>query len=58
MLVRVFAISGCGTVKGWFSKKKPEQPPDVLAKEGIKDLKKKKYDNAIETFEKSGPIPL
>jgi outer membrane protein assembly factor BamD len=50
-LVLVFGLSGCGTVKGWFSKKKPDQPPDVLAQEGIKDLKKKKYDDAIETFE-------
>jgi len=51
-LVLVFAISGCSTVKGWFSSKKPDRPPDVLAEEGIKELKKKKYDNAIETFEK------
>jgi outer membrane protein assembly factor BamD len=51
-LVLVFAISGCGTVKGWFSKNKPDAPPEVLAEEGIKNLKKKKYDDAIETFEK------
>ena len=51
-LVLVFALSGCGTVKGWFGKKKPDQPPEVLAEEGIKELQKKKYDNAIETFEK------
>ncbi|MFZ5447148.1 MAG: outer membrane protein assembly factor BamD [Thermodesulfobacteriota bacterium] len=51
-MVLVFALSGCGTVKGWFSKKKPDQPPEVLAEEGIKNLKKKKYDDAIETFEK------
>jgi outer membrane protein assembly factor BamD len=50
-LVLVFAISGCG-IKGWFSKKKPDAPPEVLAEEGIKNLKKKKYDDAIETFEK------
>lgn len=44
---------GCSTVKGWFGKKKTsDQPPDVLAEEGIKDLKKKKYEDAIETFEK------
>jgi outer membrane protein assembly factor BamD len=48
----VFAISGCSTVKGWFSSKKPDMPPDVLAQEGINDLKKKKYQDAIETFEK------
>jgi outer membrane protein assembly factor BamD len=51
LLVMVAFISNCSTVKGWFSKKKPDQPPDVLAQEGIKDLKKKNYDDAIETFE-------
>ena len=46
-------IFGCSTVKGWFGdKKKSDKPPDVLAQEGIKDLKKKNYDDAIETFEK------
>jgi outer membrane protein assembly factor BamD len=45
-------IGGCGTVKGWFKSKKPEKPPDVMAQEGITQLKKKKYDDAIETFEK------
>ena len=53
MLVMVAFISNCSTVKGWFGKgDKPDKPPDVLAQEGIKDLKKKKYDDAIETFEK------
>jgi outer membrane protein assembly factor BamD len=52
-LVLVFAFSGCSTVKGWFGKKdKADKPPDVLAQEGIKDLKKKNYDDAIETFGK------
>ncbi|MGB8992169.1 MAG: outer membrane protein assembly factor BamD [Desulfobaccales bacterium] len=53
-LLLVFALSGCGTVKGWiFGKKKPEdKPPDVLAQEGLKDLKKKNYIDAVETFEK------
>jgi outer membrane protein assembly factor BamD len=45
-------VTGCSTVKGWFSKKGPDKPPDVMAKEGITHLKKKKYDDAIETFEK------
>ena len=45
-------LSGCSTVKGWFSSKKPEKPPDIMAKEGITQLKKKNYDDAIETFEK------
>jgi outer membrane protein assembly factor BamD len=51
-LVLVFVISGCSTVKGWFSSKGPDKPPDVLAQEGLNDLKKKKYQEAIETFEK------
>jgi len=52
-LILVFTFSGCSTVKGWFGKKeKSDQPPEVLAEEGIKNLKKKKYDDAIETFEK------
>lgn len=53
-LVLAFAISAsnCGTVKGWFSKKKPEQPPEVMAQEGIQQLRKKKYEDAVETFEK------
>ncbi len=45
-------VSGCSTVKGWFSKKGPDKPPDVMATEGINQLKKKKYDDAIDTFEK------
>jgi outer membrane protein assembly factor BamD len=49
----VFAFSGCSTVKGWFGKKEAsDKPPEVLAEEGISNLKKKKYDDAIETFEK------
>jgi outer membrane protein assembly factor BamD len=51
-LLLVFMLSGCSTVKGWFASKKPDLPPDVLAQEGIKELKKKKYVDAIETFEK------
>jgi outer membrane protein assembly factor BamD len=53
MLVMVTFISNCSSVKGWFGKgDKSDKPPEVLAEEGIKDLKKKKYDDAIETFEK------
>jgi outer membrane protein assembly factor BamD len=53
MLVMVAFISNCSTFKGWFGKKdKGDQPPEVLAEEGIKNLQKKKYDDAIETFEK------
>ena len=51
-LVMLSFICGCSTIKGWFSKKPKDQPPDVLAEQGIKDLKKKKYEDAIETFEK------
>ncbi len=53
MLVMVTFISNCSTVKSWFGKgDKSDKPPEVLAQEGIKDLKKKKYDDAIQTFEK------
>ncbi len=52
LLVTVAFISNCSTVKGWFGKKSTEKPPDIMADEGIKQLKKKNYDEAIETFEK------
>jgi outer membrane protein assembly factor BamD len=52
VLALTASLSSCSTVKGWFSSKKPEKPPDVMAKEGIKQLKKKDYDDAIETFQK------
>ncbi len=47
-------MCGCSTVKGWFGGKKQNEgkPPDVLAEQGIRDLKKKNYDDAIDTFEK------
>ncbi len=48
----VLLLCGCGTMKGWFAKKKTDKPPDVMAEEGIKQLKKKNYEDAIETFEK------
>ena len=48
LLVLVAFTSHCGL----FKSKKPEKPPEVMAEEGIKQLKKKKYDDAIETFEK------
>ena len=52
-LVFLTFTTGCSTVKGWFSKDKTDdRPPEVLAEKGIKDLKKKSYDDAIETFEK------
>jgi outer membrane protein assembly factor BamD len=47
------SLAGCATVKGWFGKdKKPDKPPEVMAEEGIKQLKKKKYEDAVETFER------
>jgi outer membrane protein assembly factor BamD len=49
-LVVLTFICGCSTVKGWFGAKKPDRPPDVMADEGIKQLKKKKYEDAIDTF--------
>ncbi|RJR35879.1 MAG: outer membrane protein assembly factor BamD [Deltaproteobacteria bacterium] len=52
VLALIALLGGCSTVKGWFSKKEQEKPPDIMAEEGIKQLKKKKYDDAIETFEK------
>jgi outer membrane protein assembly factor BamD len=52
-LVVVALVSNCGMFKGLFGKKtKEDKPPDIMAEEGINQLKKKKYDDAIETFEK------
>jgi outer membrane protein assembly factor BamD len=46
-------VSSCSTFSGWFGKKNTsDKPPEVMAQEGIKQLKKKDYDEAIETFEK------
>jgi outer membrane protein assembly factor BamD len=47
-LALILGVGGCG----WFSSKKADKPPDVLAMEGIKDLSKRNYDDAIDTFEK------
>ncbi len=53
LLVVVLTFTfGCSTVQNWFGKKKNDAPPDVLAEEGIKDLKKKNYEDAIDTFAK------
>lgn len=48
----LWCLLGCSTMKGWFAKPKTDKPPDVMAEEGIKQLKKKNYEDAIETFEK------
>ncbi|MFZ5452847.1 MAG: outer membrane protein assembly factor BamD [Thermodesulfobacteriota bacterium] len=52
VLTLAVQLGGCSTIKGWFKSKKPEKPPDVMAQEGLNHLKKKKYDDAIETFAK------
>jgi outer membrane protein assembly factor BamD len=52
VLAAVALFSGCSTLDKWFGKKKPDKPPEVMAKEGIEQLKKKDYDDAIETFGK------
>ncbi len=48
LTLALVAGAGCG----WFSKKKPDRPPDVLVDEGFKKLKAGKYDKAVEDFEK------
>ncbi|MFP3867695.1 MAG: outer membrane protein assembly factor BamD [Desulfobacteraceae bacterium] len=45
-------IGGCSWVGNLFGAKKEEKTPEVLAHEGIKRLKKKNYDDAIDAFEK------
>jgi outer membrane protein assembly factor BamD len=51
-LVLLAFTANCGTIKGWFGKTKTDKPPDIMAREGINQLKKQKYDDAIDTFEK------
>ncbi len=45
-------ITGCGWARHIFSKNKPDTSPDVMAKEGIEQLKNKDYIDAAETFTK------
>jgi len=53
ILALAASLTGCATVKGWFGKdKKPDKPPEVMAEEGVNQLKKKKYEDAVETFER------
>lgn len=52
LLTLAALAGGCGTMQKWFGKKKPERPPDVMAQEGIEQLKKKKYIDAADTFTK------
>jgi len=52
LLGLVALISGCGLGKRFFGKTKTDNPPDVMTKEGIEQLKKKNYIDAAETFTK------
>ncbi len=52
VLALVALISGCGLGKRLFGKKGTDTAPDVMAKEGIEQLKKKDYIDAAETFTK------
>lgn len=52
LLTLVAFISGCGVGKGWFGKKPKERPPEELAQEGIKELKKRRYYAAEDIFSK------
>jgi len=52
ILTLVALAGGCGPMKKWFGKKDKERPPEVMAKEGIEQLKKKNYIDAAETFTK------
>lgn len=52
LLLLAMLLGGCTTVKKWFGKKDVDKPPDVMAEEGIKQLKKKNYMDAAETFSK------
>ncbi len=52
LLTLVMFLSGCGISKRLFGKKTPEKPPEVLAKEGAEQLKKKNYLDAVDTYTK------
>jgi len=52
LLALLVSTSGCATWKKWFGKKEVEKPPEVMAQEGIEQLKKKKYIDAADTFAK------
>jgi len=44
--------AGCTQIKKRFRKEPPDRPPEIMADEGIKQLKKKKYLDAADTFTK------
>ena len=54
LLTLAALLGGCGRgpLKKWRSKREKERPPDVMAKRGIEQLKKKKYIDAADTFTK------
>jgi outer membrane protein assembly factor BamD len=45
-------MCGCGVGKRWFGKKTVDRPPEELAKEGIEELKKRRYYAAEDIFGK------
>jgi len=51
-LLLLSLIWGCGFGRRLFGKKTPDTAPDVMAKEGIEQLKKRDYVEAAETFTK------
>ena len=52
LLILVAFLSGCGLGKRLFGKSSPDNPPDVMTKEGIEQLKSRNYVDAAETFTK------
>lgn len=51
-LLLAFLVSGCAGLKERFGRKTPDKPPEVMAEEGIKQLRKRKYVDAVDTFTK------
>ena len=43
LALAAFLLSGCGLGRWMFGKKKPERPPEVMAKEGMMNLKRINY---------------
>ncbi len=52
VLSLVALLTGCGLKNRFFGKKTTDNPPDVMTKEGIDQLKKKDYVDAAQTFTK------
>ena len=50
LLIMLSLIWGCGIGKRLFGKKVPDSAPDVMAKKGIEQLKKRDYIDAADTF--------